>query len=252
MEKKGFQPDVIAYNIVLDSFCKDRLPTEALMLFSEMRGRGIQTDFITYNSLIHGMCNLGQLKEVARLMVQMVATNITPNIVTYNLLVSACRKEGNVSKAKDTVEIMRRKRVKQNIITYNLRYHQGYYLQRKMEEARKVFEVMIDEDYAPDSCINTIIIKGYCKLKSLNELKLDAQSYIVVIKGLSSEAFDLHRKMEDDGCLPNSCFYSTMIRGFLANNNASMKIHVQYHLNSLQFPSIRPTCDHEQVVFAKN
>ena len=43
-------------------------------------------------------------------------------------------------------------------------------MQRKMNGEKKVFELMIDEDYAPDTCSYNIIMDGYCsKRKRLDE-----------------------------------------------------------------------------------
>jgi pentatricopeptide repeat protein len=45
-------------------------------------------------------------------------------------------------------------------------------------------------------------------------------------EGLSDEAYDLFRKMEDDGFLPNSCSYNVMIQGFLQNQDSSTAIRL--------------------------
>ncbi|XP_059460260.1 putative pentatricopeptide repeat-containing protein At1g12700, mitochondrial [Corylus avellana] len=63
MEERNLELDVVKYNTIIDSLCKDRLVTEALTLFSEMTNRGIQPDVFTYNSLIQGLCNFGRWKD---------------------------------------------------------------------------------------------------------------------------------------------------------------------------------------------
>jgi pentatricopeptide repeat protein len=45
-------------------------------------------------------------------------------------------------------------------------------------------------------------------------------------EGLSDEAYDLFRKMEDDGFLPNSCSYNVIIQGFLQNQDSSTAIRL--------------------------
>jgi pentatricopeptide repeat protein len=45
-------------------------------------------------------------------------------------------------------------------------------------------------------------------------------------EGLSDEAYDLFRKMEDDGFLPDSCSYNVIIQGFLQNQDSSTAIRL--------------------------
>ncbi|GAV63205.1 PPR_2 domain-containing protein [Cephalotus follicularis] len=60
----------------------------------------------------------------------------------------------------------------------------------------------------PDVITCTIMINGLCK------------------EGLPNEAYDLFRKMEDYGCVPNSCSYNTIIKGFFRNNDASIAMQL--------------------------
>ena len=53
MEQGNCQANVVAYNTIIDSLCKDRQLTEALNIFSEMITKGISPTVVTYNSIIH-------------------------------------------------------------------------------------------------------------------------------------------------------------------------------------------------------
>uniref|UniRef100_A0A6N2L8Q5 Pentatricopeptide repeat-containing protein n=1 Tax=Salix viminalis TaxID=40686 RepID=A0A6N2L8Q5_SALVM len=44
----GCKPDVVTYNTIIDSLCKDRLVNDAMEFLSEMLDRGIQPDVVTY------------------------------------------------------------------------------------------------------------------------------------------------------------------------------------------------------------
>ena len=59
IEKTYFEPNVVFYNIIIDSLCKDRLVIEALNLLPEIRSKGIQPNVVTYMCLIQGLCNFG-------------------------------------------------------------------------------------------------------------------------------------------------------------------------------------------------
>nr|KJB61758.1 hypothetical protein B456_009G378300 [Gossypium raimondii] len=56
MESRGYEPNIVAYNTILDCLCKNGLLKEALDLFSEVKVKGIRPDIFTYTCLIHGMC----------------------------------------------------------------------------------------------------------------------------------------------------------------------------------------------------
>ena len=40
-------------------------------------------------------------------------------------------------------------------------------------------------------------------------------------EGLANKAYELFRKMEVNGCLPDDCSYNVLIQGFLQNNDIS-------------------------------
>ena len=52
IEKTYFEPNVVFYNTIIESLCKDRSVTEALNLLFEMRSKGIQPNVVTYTCLI--------------------------------------------------------------------------------------------------------------------------------------------------------------------------------------------------------
>ena len=60
IEKTYFEPNVVFYNTIIDSLCKNRLVTEALNFLTEMRSKGIQLNVVTYTCLIQGLCNFGR------------------------------------------------------------------------------------------------------------------------------------------------------------------------------------------------
>ncbi|BBH06988.1 ATP-binding protein, partial [Prunus dulcis] len=53
-EEGACKPDLVVYNTIIDSLCKDTLVDDAFNLFSEMMSKGIAPNVITYTSLIHG------------------------------------------------------------------------------------------------------------------------------------------------------------------------------------------------------
>ncbi|XP_071728844.1 pentatricopeptide repeat-containing protein At1g03540-like [Rutidosis leptorrhynchoides] len=72
MNERGHKADVIAYNTIIDSLCKDKMIDDAFELFNEMVFRkGILPTVITYTSLIYGLCSLGSWDEVCNILKEM-------------------------------------------------------------------------------------------------------------------------------------------------------------------------------------
>ncbi|KAB2606728.1 pentatricopeptide repeat-containing protein [Pyrus ussuriensis x Pyrus communis] len=63
MEEGDYRTDVVVYDTIIDSLCKDTLV-------------GIAPNVITYTSLIHGFCKVGNWKEATRLLNEMVCPEL--------------------------------------------------------------------------------------------------------------------------------------------------------------------------------
>ncbi|GAB2289775.1 hypothetical protein Dimus_024081 [Dionaea muscipula] len=75
ISSQGFRPNLftygalvkVIYNNIVDSLCKDKLLTEALDLFFEMKSKCIAPDEVTYRSLIRGFRSVDEsVKEVIK------------------------------------------------------------------------------------------------------------------------------------------------------------------------------------------
>ncbi|PWA73578.1 tetratricopeptide-like helical domain-containing protein [Artemisia annua] len=78
MDERGCKPDVVVYNTIIDSLCKDKLIDEAFKLFKEMVfQKGISPDAITYSSLIDGLRKLGRWDEAPKMLQEMLDDGIS-------------------------------------------------------------------------------------------------------------------------------------------------------------------------------
>ncbi|XVE84521.1 hypothetical protein DITRI_Ditri17bG0020400 [Diplodiscus trichospermus] len=103
MEERGLQPNIVAYNTLIDCLCKDKRLTEVFDLFSKEKDKGLSPTTTTYNCLIHAMCILGKEMDAKKFLDEMLASNVSLDVVTFNILVDAHCKEGMVYEAKDIV-----------------------------------------------------------------------------------------------------------------------------------------------------
>ncbi|KAK6277282.1 hypothetical protein POUND7_017605 [Theobroma cacao] len=99
---KGFVPDVVTYNCLIDGCCKTYRIEKALELYDDMNKRDCVPNRITYNSFIRYYCAVNEIDkgiEMMRRMQQMnhgLATNSS-----YTPIIHALCEAGRVLEAKD-------------------------------------------------------------------------------------------------------------------------------------------------------
>ncbi|KAK8671948.1 hypothetical protein V6N13_038529 [Hibiscus sabdariffa] len=99
---KGFVPDVVTYNCLIDGCCKTNRIERALELFEDMNKRNCVPNRITYNSFIRYYCVVNEIDKGIEMMRRMqwmnhgVATNSS-----YTPIIHALCEAGRVLEAKD-------------------------------------------------------------------------------------------------------------------------------------------------------
>lgn len=127
---KGFVPDVVTYNCLIDGCCKTNRIVRALELFDDMHKRGCIPNRITYNSfiryysavneidkaiemlrkmenmnhgvpssssytpIIHVLCEAGRVVEARAFLVELVDRGSVPREYTYSIVCNAMRSAG--------------------------------------------------------------------------------------------------------------------------------------------------------------
>jgi pentatricopeptide repeat protein len=95
MIHRGFSPDIVTYNSLINGLCKRGRIQEALNLFEKLQAEGIQPDSITYNTLICWLCREGAFDDACFLLYRGVENGFVPNDVTWNILVYNFGKQSN-------------------------------------------------------------------------------------------------------------------------------------------------------------
>jgi pentatricopeptide repeat protein len=74
-------------------------------------------------------------------------------------------------------------------------------------------------------------------------------------EGLSNEAYELFRKMEVDGFLPNSCSYNVIIQGFLQNQDSTAAVQLidemvgkRFSADSSTFQMLLDLESHDEII----
>ncbi|KAG6419787.1 hypothetical protein SASPL_116299 [Salvia splendens] len=136
---KGFVPDVVTYNCLINGCCKTNRIGRALELFEDMEGRGCVPNRITYNSfiryysavnevdrgiemlrrmqgrghggrssssytpIIHTLCEVGRLGEAVEFLVELVEGGSVPREYTYRLVCDALDSAGKMNLLDENV-----------------------------------------------------------------------------------------------------------------------------------------------------
>nr|XP_043630427.1 putative pentatricopeptide repeat-containing protein At1g12700, mitochondrial [Erigeron canadensis] len=164
LHHRRLKVDVVAYNMIFDSLCKDVVVIDDVFkLFKEMvRHKDITPNVHTYNSLIYNLSKLGRWDEVGKILKQMEEANICPEVKTFNIIVDALCKKLKITEADIVIKIMEETDGKYcpDIVTYNSLI-EAYGWSYDMWEARRVFDSLASKNIKPNSVTYNKMMLGY-------------------------------------------------------------------------------------------
>lgn len=99
---KGFVPDVVTYNCLIDGCCKTYRIERALELFHDMVKRGCPPNRVTYNSFIRYYSTVNEIDKAVEMLQMMQNMNHgLPTTSSYTPIVHALCEVGRVTEAWD-------------------------------------------------------------------------------------------------------------------------------------------------------
>nr|XP_043631015.1 pentatricopeptide repeat-containing protein At1g63330-like isoform X2 [Erigeron canadensis] len=171
MDGRGFNNNLVAYNTIIDSLCKDMMIDDAFRLFDEMKfRRGIRPNVFTYNSLLYALSMSGRWKTVCRILKEMHDEEITIHWTTFNLLIKALCKQGKMEEA-EIVDFMMVYIVDRgccrNVETYTSLVD-GYCLNGELNRAMSTLESMERDQLYPTLHIYNRLLDSGSNLDDMN------------------------------------------------------------------------------------
>nr|CAB3456948.1 unnamed protein product [Digitaria exilis] len=249
------------YTILISGWAVVTKPENARKLFDEMIERGIEPDVPAYNALIDALCRGGdvalaheQLKDMQR------SHGLVPDAATYGpFLRSACVSK-DARAALRVLDRMRMRNLTPNVFTYNAVIRLLCEL-GEIDEAYNILNEMAAHGEMPDIWSYNTLLNTHCKLKEVNKaLRLisrmdkdsclpDRHSYNMILKMLVSvgrvdRAIEVWDGMEKRGFHPGAATYAVMIHG-LSCKKGKAEEACTYFLRMVDegIPPYQATCE---------
>ncbi|KAJ6875894.1 hypothetical protein NC652_035311 [Populus alba x Populus x berolinensis] len=125
----------------------------------EMLARGVKLNLFTYNALVKGVCKFGDMEKANALLNEMIMVGIKPDTQTYNNMIEGYLKEQNTSRVKDLLSEMKKRNLVPTAYTCGMIIN-GLCRHGSIEDASRVFEIMVSLGVKPNAVIYTTLIKG--------------------------------------------------------------------------------------------
>ncbi|KAJ8558226.1 hypothetical protein K7X08_004992 [Anisodus acutangulus] len=223
---KGYIPDVITVTKVVELLCNHGRASEAV----DVLERGGVVDVVAYNTLINGFCRLGKVKVGCRLLKEMELKGCLPNADTYNGLISGLCDSKMLDLALDMFNEMKRVGINWNLVTYDTLIH-GLCLGGRVEDGLKIMDLLEDDKGAStfhSSPYNGVIYGFYKEnrlkealafLRKMENLFPRAVDRSVRILGLCEngsidEARRVYDQMVGEGVMPSALVYANLVSGY--------------------------------------
>ncbi|KAK3004696.1 hypothetical protein RJ639_019398 [Escallonia herrerae] len=226
------QPEINAFNLLLDALCKCSLVEDAEGLFKRIRGK-VKPDANTYNILFFGWCRVRNPTRAMSILDDMMQTGHTPDNFTYNTAIDTFCKAGMVTVAAEFLEFMKVKGSTMSSPTAKTYAIMIVALVQsdRMDESFKLLGDMITSGCLPDVSTYKELIEGMClagkidaAYKFLEEMGKkgyppDIVTYNCFLKVLcdnknSDEALRLYGKLIEVGCMPSVQTFNMLITMF--------------------------------------
>ncbi|KMT14060.1 hypothetical protein BVRB_4g078880 [Beta vulgaris subsp. vulgaris] len=245
MIKKGIEPNVVCYNVLLNGICRksslhpddrfERTIRAADKVFDEMRERGIEPDVTSYSIVLH-VCSRAHKPDLSLDRLEMMkAKGVSPSVATYTSVVKCLSSCGRLEEAEGLLNEMIDNGVTPTSVTYNC-FFKELRGRKDAEKALDLYRKMKKEGVCvPSLQTYNILVQMFVKLDNMknveeiwNDMKNagagpDLDSYTVLVHGLIEkekwrEACEYFVQMIEKGFLPQKITFEMLYRGLIQAN----------------------------------
>ncbi|KAI3792413.1 hypothetical protein L2E82_06290 [Cichorium intybus] len=247
---KKMQPEIDAFNVLIDAFCKSCLVEDAESMFMRIKNK-VTPNASTYNILFFGWCRVRNPKRSMQILDEMIQMGHTPENFTYNTAIDTFCKSGMISEAYQLLNFMKSKGTLMSsptAKTYSIMII-AFARVNKMDECFKLIDDMASTGCLPDVATYREMIEGMCLAGKVNSAYKfledmgkkgyppDIVTYNCFLKVLcdnkdSKEACNLFKKMIEANCVPSVQTYNMLIMMFFKMDDVSRAFEIWNEMDS--------------------
>ncbi|KAI5432129.1 hypothetical protein KIW84_036034 [Lathyrus oleraceus] len=220
MEEKDLKTDVVTYNVLVSGLFKNGRACEAIDLLEYMDSKSVKPNSLTHKAIIEGLCSVGKIEEAEAYFNGLKDKSVE----TYSAMVNGyceadlIEKSYELNKAVMLLDAMLKMNTKPSKVTCSKIFTALCYTEN-MKCARSLFNSFVERGFTPDVVIYTVMIHSYCKMNCLQE------------------AYELFQDMKIRGIKPDVIAYTVILDGLL--NGGHAKIAVELY-NEMCFDGLTP------------
>ncbi|CAI9777041.1 unnamed protein product [Fraxinus pennsylvanica] len=243
------QPEINAFNLLLDAMCKCSLVEDAEAMFKRVMHK-VKPNADTYNILFFGWCRVRNPARSMIVLEDMMKMGHTPDNFMYNtaidtfcksaktyaIMIVALAQNDRMEECFKLLVDMRSSGCLPDVSTYK-DLIEGMCLVGKIEAAYRVLDEMSKSGYPPDVVTYNCFLKVLCDNKDSNEAitlyrkmievncEPSVQTYNMLIvmffkMGDPDGAFETWQEMDNRGCARDVDTYCVMVEGLFDSGNA--------------------------------
>jgi pentatricopeptide repeat protein len=225
----------VIFEVLVKSFCRIKMVSEAIDTFDEMRGLGFFPGVETCNELLQCLVRVNRTDLFWRVYGEILECGVLADVQTFGYLIQAFCKEGKLKEARELLDEVLENGWVPDVFTFN-EIIGRFSRQDRFRRVSELLHLMIAKGCMPDIRTYTAILDGLCKngrveqgLWLFDDLKErgydpDVVTYTVLMDGLGKmgkleAAGELWIEMQRKGLSPNTFSYNVLIDGHCKQGN---------------------------------
>ncbi|CAH1444278.1 unnamed protein product [Lactuca virosa] len=162
MIRRGFKPNIVTYNIRIDSYCKRGIAhntTYAQQLFDEIPKRNLLPDSGVYNALMNAFIRSRDIDSATKLMDEMEANNLLHDNITFHTMFSGLMKSTGI----DGVLELYHKMISRNFVPKSetvVMLMKLFCKNHEVDDAMGFWRYLIDKGYCPHSHVVDVLVRS--------------------------------------------------------------------------------------------
>lgn len=198
MLQRGFSPNTITVNVMLNVYGKSKLFIKAKSLFSMAQKRGL-VDVISYNTIIAAYGQNKKFKNMSSTVRKMQFNGFSVSLEAYNCMLDAYGKDKQMEIFRSVLQRMKESNCASDHYTYNIMIN-IYGEQGWIAEVAGVLTELKERGLGLDLCSYNTLIKAYG------------------IAGMVEDAVHLVKEMRENGIEPDKITYINLITALQKND----------------------------------